>query len=413
MFTDGTVNNNDGNPLVDDLFYYSQTTTSGPRTSTPTRIIIERLARGARSECVLLDADLSRRLSRRAAAGVDPLVHFDQTGWREGAFPRSRSTPRSISPPIRTWRRRNRSARALPRLRRAAKAASRSRLTLLAANGFDYVYYLQQQSRRRGGRRRSVLALPDRRLERRPQSERLFDTTGYLATYTDVAAAGINPLDQYHAAAGKRARSVGRLRHRRVSRPLPGCRGRADRSAGALSPVRCARRPQWICGRCVGNGGAQQRRFTALDRAIVPSRPARYNARKHHRETPMSATYNAAVDMVDRNVAEGRAARSPSSIRRGASPTASWPTRRARRPDAGAARAAARRPRRDDHARHGRFPGAVLGRDPRRHHSDPAQHAAAGRAVPLHLQDSRAKALFVSAPLLEDRAARSRPGSPR
>ena len=24
MFTDGTVNNNDGNPLVDDLFYYSR-----------------------------------------------------------------------------------------------------------------------------------------------------------------------------------------------------------------------------------------------------------------------------------------------------------------------------------------------------------------------------------------------------
>ena len=35
------------------------------------------------------------------------------------------------------------------------------------------------------------------------------------------------------------------------------------------------------------------------------------------------------------------------------------------------------------------------------HHSDPAQHAAAGRAVPLHLADSRAKALFVSAPFLK------------
>ena len=96
-------------------------------------------------------------------------------------------------------------------------------------------------------------------------------------------------------------------------------------------------------------------------------------------------SYNAAVDMVDRNVAEGR----------GSKIAFIDPARRltygeladsvrARRPDARNARTAARRPRRDDHAGHGRFPGAVLGRDPRRHHSDPAQHAAAGRAVPLH-----------------------------
>ena len=113
-------------------------------------------------------------------------------------------------------------------------------------------------------------------------------------------------------------------------------------------------------------------------------------------------SYNAAVDMVDRNVA--RRARRQDGIHRfhaHAELRRTGRALRAGRADAGAARAAARRPRRDDHARHGRFPGAVLGRDPRRHRSDPAQHAAAGRAVPLHPGGLRAKALFVSAPFLK------------
>src|SRR4029077_12264756 len=93
--------------------------------------------------------------------------------------------------------------------------------------------------------------------------------------------------------------------------------------------------------------------------------------------------YNAAVDMVDRNVAEGRGDKTAfidparrltygELAERVARARAALAPRRA---DAGAAWASARRPPRDDHARHGRFPGVVLGRDPRRHHPDPAQHA--------------------------------------
>ena len=70
---------------------------------------------------------------------------------------------------------------------------------LITANGFDYVYYLQQQSRRRGG----AASIRSRHFQtigwkegRDPNA--LFDTDGYLATYTDVAAAGVNPLDHYH-----------------------------------------------------------------------------------------------------------------------------------------------------------------------------------------------------------------------
>src|SRR4051812_47020666 len=64
--------------------------------------------------------------------------------------------------------------------------------------------------------------------------------------------------------------------------------------------------------------------------------------------------------------------RGEARVRRSRAPHHLWRAggeRGARRADARKARPAARRPPRDDHARHDRFPGAVLGRDPRRHHS--------------------------------------------
>jgi len=55
------------------------------------------------------------------------------------------------------------------------------------------------------------------------------------------------------------------------------------------------------------------------------------------------------------------------------------------------------------------FPGAVLGGDPHRHHSGAAQHACSPPSVRYILEDSRAKVLFVSAPLFGP-GARSRQG---
>ncbi len=118
----------------------------------------------------------------------------------------------------------------------------------------------------------------------------------------------------------------------------------------------------------------------------------------------MSAqTYNAAVDMVDRNVAEGR----------GAKLAFSDPARRITYGELA-----------DSVARVGPmlaklglqredrlamimldtvdFPVLFWGAIRAGHHPDPAQHAAPGRAVPLHPgRTSRAKALFVSAPFLK------------
>ena len=65
VFTDGTVNNNDGDPLVDDLFYYSH------------------------------NHDVWN-------AHVDADQHYHQSGWHEGRDPNASFRPRSISRSIRT-----------------------------------------------------------------------------------------------------------------------------------------------------------------------------------------------------------------------------------------------------------------------------------------------------------------------
>ena len=98
----------------------------------------------------------------------------------------------------------------------------------------------------------------------------------------------------------------------------------------------------------------------------------------------MAERYNAAVAFVDRNVTEGRAEkvafRDPRrSLTYGELHDQAQP----RRPGARRARRRARASRRDADARHGRFPGRVLGRDPGRDRPGAAQHASGGRPVRL------------------------------
>jgi hypothetical protein len=76
----------------------------------------------------------------------------------------------------------------------------------IAANGFDYAYYLQHNP--------DVAAAgvdPLQHYEtfgwkegRNPNA--LFDTNGYLATYTDVRDAHVNPLDHYHQSGWREGR---------------------------------------------------------------------------------------------------------------------------------------------------------------------------------------------------------------
>jgi hypothetical protein len=212
-FADGTVNNADCRPLLDDLFYF------------------------ARNHDVW-------------NAGLDADAHYDQYGWREGRDPNaffSTAAYLSQNPDVRAadlnplehyaiygwWEGRPAPIGFEPVQYLAAnpdvQAAGLEPLAHfliwgvqegrspfapaaeVAANGFDYVYYLAHNPD-------VVAAGVDPLLHfqiygwmegRNPNA--LFDTAGYLATYTDVAAAGLNPLDHYNQYGWKEGRdpSVG------------------------------------------------------------------------------------------------------------------------------------------------------------------------------------------------------------
>ena len=179
------------------------------------------------------------------AAGVDPLMHFDQSGWREGRLPSLNFGVReylSANPDV--------AAAGIDPLRHYLEFGYQEGrepvppTVLLNSGGFDYVYYLQHNP--------DVAAAGVDPLQhfqqfgwregRNPNA--LFDVNGYLATYADVNAGGhrsARALSTVRMEGG--ARSIGELRYHGLSRRLSGRGGRADRSAGAFPPVRDAGGP--------------------------------------------------------------------------------------------------------------------------------------------------------------------------
>jgi len=199
-FADGTVHNDDGSPLIDDLFYYSRyhdvwnahldadahyNSLGWHEGRDPDAFF---------STVVYLSANPDVK-----AAGVNPLTHFDTVGWKEGRVPSINFDPAqylAANPDV--------AAANIDPLRHfLANGAQEGRQPfapseLVTANGFDYVYYLQHNP--------DVAAAgvdPFQHFEtvgwkegRNPNA--LFDTNGYLANYADVAAAHVNPLDHYN-----------------------------------------------------------------------------------------------------------------------------------------------------------------------------------------------------------------------
>ena len=198
VFTDGAVDNNDGNRLVDDLFYYA-------------------------------------KYHDVWNAHADADAHYNSFGGQEGRDPNAFFSTASTSRPIRTWARRQSAgafrldrlagrtpavtqfrSRAIPRRQpRRRGRACRSAAALsdvrrpggTAAARADRVPQRGRlrlrllpvaQSGRRGDRRRCITAFPGFGWHEGRNPNALFDINGYLATYTDVAAANANPLDHYN-----------------------------------------------------------------------------------------------------------------------------------------------------------------------------------------------------------------------
>jgi hypothetical protein len=200
VFTDGTVNNADGNPLVDDLFYYARNhdvwnahadadhhynTQGWHEGRDPSAFFSTRIYLAA-------NADVR-------AAGVNPLTHFDQYGWREGRAPSLDFDPREYLANYADVA----AAHIDPLWHFLAIGAGEGRLPfappseLLTPNGFDFVYYLQNNPDVAAAGVDPFWHFQTIGWKEARNPNALFDTAGYLATYSDVAAAHINPLDHY------------------------------------------------------------------------------------------------------------------------------------------------------------------------------------------------------------------------
>jgi serralysin len=195
-FTDGTVDNKDADPLVDDLFYY---------------------ARHHDVWTAHLDADqhyhdigwhqgfdpnafFSTTIYLSAnpdVQGLDPLLHFHQTGWAEG---------RVASPAFdtRLYLAANPDVAGVDPLahflqfgyqeNRQPVAATE----LIATNGFDYVWYLNHNADVAAANVDPLAHFMTVGWTEGRNPNALFDVDGYLATYGDVAAAHVNPLTHYN-----------------------------------------------------------------------------------------------------------------------------------------------------------------------------------------------------------------------
>jgi hypothetical protein len=199
QFADGTVDNRDGNPLVDDLFYFSRNHDVWAAHADADRHYERTGWHEGRDPNAFFS--ISTYLSANPdvpAANIDPLTHFDQTGWLEGRIPSLAFDPGrylEAYPDVAA-------AHIDPLAHFLQNGYQENRLPfapseLIAANGFDYVWYLQHNP--------DVAAahvdpwrhfLTDGWQEGRNPNA-LFDVNGYLATYADVAAAHVNPLVHY------------------------------------------------------------------------------------------------------------------------------------------------------------------------------------------------------------------------
>ena len=142
-----------------------------------------------------------------STAGVNPLTHFDQSGWKEGRLPSiAFDTSRYLmaNPDIAA-------AHIDPLNHFLSTGAGEGRQpialsSLLAANGFDFAYYLQSNPDVAASGIDPFWHFQSIGWHEGRNPNALFDIKGYLASYGDVAAAGVNPLDHYNASGWREGR---------------------------------------------------------------------------------------------------------------------------------------------------------------------------------------------------------------
>ena len=218
QFTDGVIHLDDGNPLVNDLFYFANN-----KDVWDAGIDAEAHYNSfgwleGRDPSALFSTNgyLSANADVRAA-GINPLIHFDQFGWKEGRDPSVgfdieqylghnpdlRAPASAVRPPPDKGPLPEPSPAEVDPLAHFEQFGRDEGRQIFATvgktikDGFDVEFYL--------------LANPDVGFagvdpfqhyatfgfEEGRDPNAFFDTKGYLAAYADVAAAGVNPLDHY------------------------------------------------------------------------------------------------------------------------------------------------------------------------------------------------------------------------
>lgn len=208
LFNDATIVVDDGNPLVDDLYYLSRNQDvfrAGMDADTHYEMYGAQEGRNPNaffSTSGYLAANPDVR-----AAGINPLKHYDQHGWKEGRDPGASFDNESYlaaNPDVK--------AAGIDPLKHYIEYGQAEGRTIHEAigraidikDGFDAEYYLlANPDVARAAGAGNTFAFAASHFEqngwregRNPNST--FDTKGYLDAYADVKAAGVNPLTHYH-----------------------------------------------------------------------------------------------------------------------------------------------------------------------------------------------------------------------
>lgn len=200
QFADGTVNNADGSPLIDDLYYNA---TYHDIWAAHADADAHYNATGwheKRNPNAFFNTALYLSLNPDvAAAGTNPLSHFDMSGWKEGRTP-------GLNFDIHQYLVANPDVAAdnVDPLRHfLATGAQEGRQPfpagpLVAINGFDYNYYLTNNPDVAAAGVDAFQHFQTVGWKEGRNPNAFFDVKGYLQTNPDVAADNVNPLDHYH-----------------------------------------------------------------------------------------------------------------------------------------------------------------------------------------------------------------------
>jgi Ca2+-binding RTX toxin-like protein len=207
-FTDGTIDNADSSPLIDDLFYNSQNHDVWSAHIDADFHYNAIGWREGRDPSAFFETSLYLwTYPDVAAGGGNPLTHFDTVGWKEFRVPSLEFGTRQYfdaNPDVKA-------AQLDPLWHFLAVGAGEGRLPvapseLIGANGFDFVHYLADNPDVAAAGVDPFLHFQTIGWKEGRDPNALFDTSGYLDAYADVADAHVNPLDHYNLSGWKEGR---------------------------------------------------------------------------------------------------------------------------------------------------------------------------------------------------------------